>query len=202
MLGLPEDIDGVEDMDGGAGLDGAEDKDGGGDTDGAEGLDGGAALSAPDGFEEFALSVLPKLLRLARRSGATDTEGEDIAAEALARAYASWGRVSGLDYREGWVLRTASNLLCDRARRRRLSNDPRATVTVPAFDHAVVVRAELVTALSRLSRAQRETVVMHHLAGMSVAEVATATGISDNSVKTHLSRGMAKLRSQLSPVEE
>lgn len=69
-------------------------------------------------FEAFVAAVLPKVLRLAYSLGARRADAEDIAAEALARAFASWGRVSSLDYRDGWVLRTASNLVYDRARRR------------------------------------------------------------------------------------
>src|ERR1700757_1666788 len=69
-------------------------------------------------FEDFAGRVLPKLLRLAYRVGATGPDAEDLAAVALARAYASWGRVRSLPFRDGWVLRTAANLACDLARQR------------------------------------------------------------------------------------
>src|SRR5690348_5399946 len=75
-------------------------------------------MAGPDQFETFAAGVLPKLLRLAGRVGATGPDAEDLAAEALARAYAAWSRVGPLPFRDGWVLRTAANLACDQARRR------------------------------------------------------------------------------------
>src|SRR5436190_22917843 len=74
--------------------------------------------ATPEGFEEAFDDLFPRAFKLARRLvGDTDT-AEDIAAEALARTYANWPRVSNLEYRDGWVLRVAANLAVDRVRRR------------------------------------------------------------------------------------
>ena len=52
-----------------------------------------------------------------------------------------------------------------------------------------------------LSQATRETIVLHHLADMSVHEVAETLGVPVGTVKARLSRGRAMLASLLSDAE-
>ncbi len=54
-------------------------------------------------------------------------------------------------------------------------------------------RVLLVNALQKLSRPTRETIVLHHLADMSVHEVAETLGVPVGTVKARLSRGRAML---------
>ena len=70
-------------------------------------------------FDGFFMALLPAVRRLAQRMTGDRTAAEDVAAEAFARAFARWEKVGRLDYREAWVLRVASNLAIDLARRRR-----------------------------------------------------------------------------------
>jgi RNA polymerase sigma-70 factor (ECF subfamily) len=51
----------------------------------------------------------------------------------------------------------------------------------------------LVAALRRIPDAQRRAVVLHHLGGLSVAEVAHEVGAPEGTVKARLSRGRAAL---------
>jgi RNA polymerase sigma factor (sigma-70 family) len=62
------------------------------------------------------------------------------------------------------------------------------------------VRITVAQALRGLPRRQRDVVVLRHLVGLSEAEVAGTLGQSQNSVKTHGARGMAKLRQRLGPL--
>jgi RNA polymerase sigma-70 factor (ECF subfamily) len=62
-------------------------------------------------------------------------------------------------------------------------------------------RVALVAALQQLSQATRETIVLHHLADMSVHEVAEALGVPVGTVKARLSRGRAMLATLLSDAE-
>jgi RNA polymerase sigma-70 factor (ECF subfamily) len=50
-------------------------------------------------------------------------------------------------------------------------------------DHLDVVRA-----LARLTKAQRETTVLHYYLGMTVAEIGRVLGVSDGTVKSTLHR--------------
>lgn len=56
-------------------------------------------------------------------------------------------------------------------------------------------------ALGRLPRTYRETLVLRLVEGMSGAEIAHATGLTEGSVRVNLSRGMKRLRSQLTQAE-
>lgn len=122
------------------------------------------------------------------------TAAEDIAAEALARAYAHWSRVATLDWREAWVLRVTGNLALDQLRRRRPALGP---PLAHDFEDSAALRMALSDAVGRLPRRQQEAVVLYYLAGYSEADVARTLGISPNSVKTHLRRAREVLRSGL-----
>jgi RNA polymerase sigma factor (sigma-70 family) len=56
---------------------------------------------------------------------------------------------------------------------------------------------EVRDALRRLPPRIRAAVVLHHMTGLSVAESAIALGVSENTVKTQLKRGLALLREDL-----
>ncbi|WP_245993715.1 RNA polymerase sigma factor [Nocardioides immobilis] len=60
----------------------------------------------------------------------------------------------------------------------------------------------LVTALSLLDPSQREVVVLHHLADLSVAEIAEDLGVPIGTVKSRLSRGRERLGELLTEREE
>jgi RNA polymerase sigma factor (sigma-70 family) len=78
---------------------------------------------------------------------------------------------------------------------------PRAPQPLDYADPAdvLVVRQTLMAALRLLPKRQREVVVMRYLVGMSEPEVAAALGLSLGTVKTHLRRGLSRLRTTLGP---
>lgn len=144
-----------------------------------------------NGFEEAFDELFGRAFGLARRLFGDGPAAEDVAAEALARAYAHWSRLDGLAYRDGWVLKVAANLAIDRLRHQVPMIPP---VTAPSEDEAIALRLALSAALARLPRRQRQAVSLRYLGDLSDNEVATALGISLGSVKTHVHRGLAALR--------
>ena len=97
---------------------------------------------------------------------------------------------------------TAFNLARSGFRRRivALRHRPTAAPNAPSAESGVVLRedqAEVAAALRRLSGRQRECVVLRFWGGLSDSEIATSTGLSVNSVKTHLRRGLAALEKDL-----
>jgi len=56
---------------------------------------------------------------------------------------------------------------------------------------------EVIDALRELPRQQRNCVALRHLEDFGIAEIAAVLAISENSVKTHLKRGMAALAARL-----
>ena len=58
---------------------------------------------------------------------------------------------------------------------------------------------DLYRALRALPVGQRQVLVLHHLAGLPVAEVAAELGLPAGTVKARLSRGRAALARRLDP---
>jgi RNA polymerase sigma-70 factor, ECF subfamily len=135
--------------------------------------------------------LYPRARRVAYRVVGEVATAEDVAAEALARAYAHWERIEGLPWVDAWVLRVTANLALDVARRRRPLVDPPAPVE---SEDAIATRLAMVAALDRLPRRQREAVALYYLAGLSEEEVGRALGIAAGTVKSHLHRGLSALR--------
>lgn len=156
------------------------------------------ATHLPEGFEEAFDALFGRAFRVARRILGDEAAAEDVAAEAMARAYAHWGKIAQQPWREGWVVRVASNLALDAVKRRK--RDDHTVLDVGVEDDDVVVRLALAEALALLPRRQREVVVLRHLGGLSEAECAQALRVSTGAVKTHLHRGLAALRNRLGPV--
>jgi RNA polymerase sigma-70 factor (ECF subfamily) len=63
--------------------------------------------------------------------------------------------------------------------------------------HDVESYADMAAAVQKLPTRQREAFILRMLEGLDGAETAQAMGCSEGSVKTHLSRAMHQLRTQL-----
>lgn len=127
-------------------------------------------------------------------------EAEDAAQEAFIKAHrALWRFRSGAPFRP-WLLRIAGN----EARNRRRSAGRRehlavlaaqggaASVEEPSFS-----AGELTAALDRLEVPHREVVLLRHVLELSEAETAAALGCRPGTVKSRLSRALARLREDL-----
>jgi RNA polymerase sigma-70 factor, ECF subfamily len=135
-------------------------------------------------------------LGMARKILADDPVVDDVAAEALARAYVHWDELAVAPYRDAWIARVAANLALSWRRRRLPWLTPRSS---PSPDEGVTARIVVRDALGRLSRRQREVVALCLLADFTEAEAARAMGVSVGTVKTHLHRGRAALRTHIDP---
>jgi RNA polymerase sigma-70 factor (ECF subfamily) len=81
----------------------------------------------------------------------------------------------------------------------------RLQARVPGPQRAVEVGPEhvaIVSALAAIDHAQREVVVLHHLADLGTAEIATELGIPEGTVKSRLARARSKLADLLDEREE
>jgi len=161
----------------------------------------GSELASESGsreeYEAFFRRVFPRAVGVALRISGDRPAAEDAALEALAKAHTRWCKIGGEPWSEAWVLRVTVNEAI-----RRLPRRPPLVPQPP--DHpdpsdVVVVRQTLVAALRLLPKRQREVVVLRFLVGLSEPEVAAALGLSLGTVKTHLRRGLARLRTTLGP---
>jgi RNA polymerase sigma-70 factor (ECF subfamily) len=154
---------------------------------------------ADPSFEEAFDGLHACALGAARRIVDRHT-AEDLAAETMARVYARWRTLRDASYQEAWAVRVATNLALNVVRRGRPPTpDPRPALST---EDVVVLRADLVDAVRALPRRQREVVALSYLADLPEADIAAALGISTGSVKTHLHRGLAALRTSIGPDTE
>lgn len=147
-------------------------------------------------FEEAFPRLYADAYRVAFRLLGERSEAEDVAQEACARAYSRWSSVH--DYAEPWCVRVAGNLALDalRARTRAAKRQERLiTQHSPVSGSAASdERLDLYAALAELPKRQREAVVLRYLGDQSEEQTAALLGLSVGSVKTHSSRGLARLR--------
>ena len=141
----------------------------------------------------YAAAALPILRQMVLLTGDI-AEAEDVTQEAFERAWLRWPTVRKCDSPEAWVRTVARRLAVSRWRRTRnastawLRSERSFSAREVTSDHVA-----LMTALQTLPTTQRVAIVLHHLADLSVAEVAAETGASVAAVKQQLARGRAAL---------
>jgi len=163
----------------------------------------GQGVTDDESFDAFARELIPDLIRAVRRLAPAGADVEAIASEALARAYARWGRLVNADYRAAWVYRVAVNLAHDAGRRAARTTRLASTRPTPeAFDDAADERMDLRAALADLSTRQREALVLRYVVDLPLEEIGQAMSIAPATVRKHLDRALSSLRSALGPQAE
>jgi RNA polymerase sigma-70 factor (sigma-E family) len=129
---------------------------------------------------------------------------EDLVAEAFARAWASWRKVSRHPAPRAWVVRTALNANVSRWRKRRRELITDQFPNRPAGSGDAIEEAvdpAVLTALHRLPERQRQVVVLRIFLDLDVAHTAELLGLAPGTVTAHLARAMATLRAEFIPVQ-
>ena len=123
--------------------------------------------------------------------------------EAYARAWQQWEQIRGYADPEAWVRTVAYRIRVSRWRRMtagvRAHRRHGAAGDVPevSLDYVAIIAA-----LRRLSSEQRRAVVLHHLVGRTVEEIADETGVAVGTVKSRLCRGRAALAQLLGAADD
>ncbi len=140
---------------------------------------------------------------LLRRMGAQATEADDVAQDAFLAAFERIAEFRGEGTFAGWVKRIAARLYLRRLQReRRLGAFAQAEGEEPddvrAADADAVI--DLDDGLKALGPGERLCVSLCFGAGLSHAEAAEALNLPLGTVKSHVKRGLEKLRARLAPV--
>jgi RNA polymerase sigma factor (sigma-70 family) len=125
---------------------------------------------------------------------------EDQVAEAFARAWVLWPKVSGHPEPRAWVVRTALNTGASwwRRRGRELPLPSDREVTAPG-DAGDGLDAIVLAALRRLPARQREVIALRVFLDLDVETIARELGIAPATARVHLSRAVITLRHELTP---
>lgn len=123
-------------------------------------------------------------------------EADDIAQEALIKAYIALERYREEQKFSTWLFKIAHNTFLDHRRQWQPSNDIEEASQMLgdlSADEAFHYQ-ELYAALNTLSPQEQSTLTLFYLQGYSVKEVAQITDTSVDAVKQQLSRGRNNLR--------
>ena len=151
-----------------------------------------------------------RVYRAARAILKDDSEVEDVMQQAYVNAYAHLRQFNGRARFSTWLTRIAINEALARVRRARHHENVDDSTTDleskmncpgPADPERQAVagelRAVLESAIDRLADGAREVFVLREVEGMSTSEVAAALDVSEDVVKTRLSRARSAIRRDL-----
>jgi len=125
---------------------------------------------------------------------------DDIAQEALVRAYVASGSFLGLSKFSTWLFRIAYNCYIDHCRKSRLEEAPlQAAESVPAADGAdrSFRYQQLYLALERLPEKERAAIALFYFEDRSIKEISSILQMPQGTVKYHLSLGRNHLKDML-----
>lgn len=161
----------------------------------------------PAAIQAMVARKLPRMLSLAQRMLGDAAEAEDVAQEAMLRAWRQAPRwIPGQARFDTWLHRVGLNLCYDRLRRRReIATDavPDRIDDGPAPDRGLLAAetgARVEAALARLPERQREAIVLCHYQELGNIEAAALLEISVEALESLLSRGRRALRTALADI--
>jgi RNA polymerase sigma-70 factor, ECF subfamily len=162
-----------------------------------------------EAFERQAERAFSSVMGTALRLTRSREEAEDLAQEAIVRAYEAFDRFDGLNFK-AWILRIVTNLYINKYRSRmrgpgisslddELAAEPMSLASeIPdrqLFDN--IMGTEIEQALVKLPDDFRIAVLLSDVEGMSYQEIADATDVPIGTVRSRIARGRAMLRQSL-----
>ena len=158
-------------------------------------------------FELLMRRYNERVYRAARAIVRDEQEAEDVMQQTYVNAFQHLAQFAGAARFSTWLTRIAINESLARVRRRgryetfddeRSNVEPFMSRNVPEDPERQAFRGELRSllewAIDTLPDGMREVFVLRDVEGMSTSEVAESLDVSDDVVKTRLSRGRAALR--------
>ena len=129
------------------------------------------------------------------------TDAEDAVSDCVLAAWQSIGSLRSGKAFGSWIFRILSNccaskikeMISTRENLERIYNAGPGNITVPPS-----LSAELAEALAQLGDDERDIVLLSIIGGLSSTEIASMTDLAPGSVRSKLSRSLAKMREFLS----
>jgi RNA polymerase sigma-70 factor, ECF subfamily len=166
---------------------------------------------------EFASVVLahrPQIFRFLLASTRDVDLAETLTQECFLKAHRNWDSFRGESSAMTWLMRIAINLEKDHWRNRRLqfwrhtrtnsvdlddASDwlPSGERTVEQHLIAKEKVAQVWDVVARLSGRQRTIFLLRYVEELELADIARSTGLSEGTVKAHLSRAVGKVRAEV-----
>jgi len=162
--------------------------------------------SADEALEAVYAAHWRGLVRLAVLLVRDEGTAEEVVQDAFVAMHGRWARLRDPDRALAYLRQSVVNRSRSVLRHRGVVDRHAARTSPPrpvggADEHALSTerRGAVLDALAALPTRQREVLALRHYGGLAEAEIADALGISAGAVKTHASRGSARLRDLLAP---
>jgi RNA polymerase sigma-70 factor (sigma-E family) len=165
-------------------------------------------------FREYVIARGSALLHAAYQLTGHPSDAEDLLQAALVKTYLAWDRIEDRRALDGYVRRAMVNINISWWRRRKLEEYPSENLPEPVLtggqgylpDQMLTgghdcLPEQVEQALDRLPTRMRAAVVLRYYEDMTEPEIAKVLGISVGTVKSTVSRAMAKLRGDLTVSE-
>jgi len=181
-------------------------------------LDAMALTTADDAAaQQFAHVVerhRPQIFRFLLASTRDVDLAETLTQECFLKAHRNWGSFRGESSAMTWLMRIAINLQKDHWRNRRMQfwrktqtnsvDLDEASEWLPSGESSIEQQllarervGQVWTAVKGLSERQRTVFLLRYVEEQELSEIAAGTGLSEGTVKAHLSRAVAKVRAGL-----
>jgi RNA polymerase sigma-70 factor (ECF subfamily) len=153
------------------------------------------------------ISYVPVLRRYARGLVHNKTDADDLVQDALVRALSKMHLFEPGTNLKAWLLSIVHNIFLDGTRKTKRTRDfvsavtsmDQGNVTRPNQFHRIEV-IDIGKALAALPAAQRSTLLLIALQGLSYEETAKITGVPVGTVRSRLSRGRSMLTAMMNGV--
>jgi len=165
-------------------------------------------------FSRIVESHRPQIFRFLLASTRDVDLAETLTQECFLKAYRNWAGFRGESSAMTWLMRIAINLQKDHWRSRRMQFWRQTQSSAVDLDEACewlpsgarsaeqqMLARERVQqvwkAVKGLSERQRTVFLLRYVEERELSEIARATGLSEGTIKAHLSRALAKVRAEL-----
>jgi RNA polymerase sigma-70 factor (ECF subfamily) len=170
--------------------------------------------AAAEEFSSVVQTHRPRIFRFLLASTRDVDLAETLTQECFLKAHRNWDRFRGESSAMTWLMRIAINLEKDHWRNRRLQFWRRTRTNSVDLDEAsewlpsgersaeqkMLAREQVAhvwKAVEGLSPRQRTVFLLRYVEDQELSEIAQATGLSEGTVKAHLSRALGKVRAEL-----
>ncbi len=165
-------------------------------------------------FSQVAVNHRPQIFRFLLASTREVDLAETLTQECFLKAHRNWTRFRGESSALTWLMRIAINVQKDHWRNRRMQfwkltrtngvDIDEASEWLPSGqtspEQQMLAREQVKQVwrvVDRLSARQKSVFLLRHVEEMDIAEIASATGLSEGTVKAHLSRAVSRVRAEL-----
>lgn len=158
-----------------------------------------------DAYDDLVSRYLRRVVSIAWGIVRNAQDAEDLAQEAFVKAYQSLGRFRSDEPFGPWIFRIVTNLSLDvlkhrtRFRHEEIREDQPAArrddASLPARSNEIARRID--AAIETLPEMQRVVARLHLVEQLEHQEIASMTGLSEGTIRSHLSLARKKLKEKL-----